>query len=300
MTLLVVGSIGYDSIETPLGSITDTLGGSSIHFSAASSLFTETRIVSVVGDDFNEDELRFLVDRSTDISGVVTESGKTFRWSGRYHENMNDRDTLSTELNVFEHFKPDIPDSFKDSKFIFLANTHPNLQLDVLDQIANPEFVAMDTMNFWIEGNRSELETVLKRVDAVILNDSEALEFSGEMTYPRAARSIAKFGPKFVIIKKGEHGALLYHDGSYFVLPAYILESVADSTGAGDSFAGGFMGYLAQQGSTENSSVRLGMAYGTCTASFCCEDFSTKRLASVTENDIKNRFRLYKQLIKIP
>ena len=215
MTLLVVGSIAYDSIETPTGSVKDALGGSAIHFSAASSLYVQTRIVGVVGEDFNTDDLRFLSARNADTSGIVSENGRTFRWSGRYHENMNNRDSLSTELNVFEHFQPNIPESFKNSEYIFLANIHPKLQLDVLEQVTNPAFVALDTMDFWIEGKRPELEKILSKVDAVILNDSEALQFSGALNYPKAARTISKFGPKIVIIKKGEHGAILYHEGTF-------------------------------------------------------------------------------------
>ncbi len=300
MTLLVVGSIAYDSIETPSGSVQDALGGSAIHFSAASSLYVQTRIVGVVGEDFNMDDLNFLSERNADTSGIVSENGETFRWSGRYHENMNTRDSLSTELNVFEHFQPNIPESFKDSGYIFLANIHPKLQLDVLDQITNPAFVALDTMNFWIEGNRQELEKVLSKVDAVILNDSEALQFSGELNYPKAARTISQFGPKIVIIKKGEHGALLYNEGAFFALPAYILDNVTDPTGAGDSFAGGFMGYLARQNNFKNGAIRSGMVNGTCTASFCCEDFGIKRLSSVRKNDMDIRLREFRELVDIP
>ena len=299
MTLLVVGSIAYDSIETPTGSVKDALGGSAIHFSAASSLYVQTRIVGVVGEDFNTDDLRFLSARNADTSGIVSENGRTFRWSGRYHENMNNRDSLSTELNVFEHFQPNIPESFKNSEYIFLANIHPKLQLDVLEQVTNPAFVALDTMDFWIEGKRPELEKILSKVDAVILNDSEALQFSGALNYPKAARTISKFGPKIVIIKKGEHGAILYHEGTFFALPAYILENVTDPTGAGDSFAGGFMGYLAQQNNLKNSTLRSGMANGTCTASFCCEDFGINRLSSVNKKDIDRRLREFRELVGI-
>ncbi|KPK87449.1 sugar kinase [bacterium SM23_31] len=297
MSLLVVGSIAYDSIQTDSGSVENVLGGSAIHFSAASSFFAPTGIVGVVGEDFRKDELKFLIERNVDVSGIVTESGRTFRWSGRYHADMNERDTLSTELNVFEHFKPRIPESYKDSEYIFLANINPGLQLEVLRQVHNPRFAALDTMNFWIEGSRSELLAVLKKVDAVILNDTEAQQFCGEHNLVKAAKAMALHGPRIVVIKKGEHGSILFHDSSFFVLPAFLLESVIDPTGAGDSFAGGFIGYLAQQKKLDNGTLRQAVAYGTCMASFCCEGFGTDRLAAVDKEDYTGRFIEFQKLV---
>lgn len=297
MSLLVVGSIAYDSIQTDSGSVENALGGSAIHFSAASSFFVPTGIVGVVGEDFQKDELKFLIERNVDISGIVTERGKTFRWSGRYHADMNERDTLNTELNVFEHFRPEIPDSYKDAEYLFLANINPELQLEVFEQVHNPAFAALDTMNFWIEGSRSELLSVLKKVDAVILNDTEAQQFTGEHNLAKAAKAIGLHGPKIVVIKKGENGSILYHNDSFFVLPAFLLESVIDPTGAGDSFAGGFMGYLAQQKKISNGTLRLAMAYGTCIASFCCEGFGTHRLAAMEKEETAERLAAFQKLV---
>ena len=299
MHVLVVGSIAYDTIETPKQKVERILGGSAIHFSAASSLFVPTRIVGVVGEDFRQEDLEFLTARGVDISGIVTEKGKTFHWSGRYHTNMNYRDTNLTELNVFKDFSPRIPKAFQDSQYLFLANINPLLQLDVLNQVNQPIFTALDTMNFWIAGSRSELTAVLKKVNAVILNDSEAIEFTGEENIPSAAKAITRFGPRYVIIKKGEHGCLLYGDNEYCALPAYILETVTDPTGAGDSFAGGFMGFIAQSQCIEMQTLRKASAYGTCAASFNCEDFGTRRLAHCTINQLNDRFEQYKQLIAL-
>jgi sugar/nucleoside kinase (ribokinase family) len=299
MQVLVVGSVAYDTIETPQQKVERILGGSAIHFSAASSLFVPTRIVAVVGEDFRWDDVALLRERGVDTGGISVERGKTFYWSGRYHKNMNVRDTLATELNVFERFSPKIPEGFRDSPYLFLANINPSLQLDVLKQVENPVFTALDTMNFWIEGSRSELVSVLKRVDAVIVNDSEAVEFTGESTIPAAAKAITAYGPRFVIIKKGEHGCLLYGDDGYGALPAYILESVVDPTGAGDSFAGGFIGYIARSERINAQTLRTAAAYGTCAASFCCEDFGTNRLTRCTIQQITERFEAYKQLIAL-
>jgi len=299
MSLLVVGSIAYDSIHTPAGSVENVLGGSATHFASASSFFTPTRIVGVVGEDFDRNELGYLKERDADLRGIYTEKGKTFRWEGKYHLNMNARDTLKTELNVFENFTPRIVDSFRNSRYIFLANIHPGLQLDVLEQINQPQFTALDTMNFWIEGCRPSLEKVLAKVDCVILNDSEAQDFSGEYNLIRAAHYVARTGPKIVIIKKGEHGALMYYDSAFFALPAFLLERVVDPTGAGDSFAGGFMGYLAQQDNLKPETLRLAIAYGTCMASFCCEQFGAGRLKNLRKEEIAVRFSRFRKLISL-
>lgn len=300
MSLLVVGSIAYDTIETDSAKAVDTLGGSAIYFSAASSFFTPTRIVGVVGEDFDMDGLEFLKERNTDLGGIVTEKGKTFRWSGKYRANMNDRDTISTDLNVFEHFRPAIPDTFRDSDYLFLANIHPQLQMEVLNQVNKPAFTALDTMNFWIDGNRDELVEVLKKVDAVVLNDSEARDFTGQQMITRAAVAISEIGPSTVVIKKGEHGVILFHEGDFFALPAFLLRSVHDPTGAGDSFAGGFMGYIAQHDKVDGDSLRQGLAYGTCVASYNCEEFGTKKLAEISKENIEERLNEFRQMVNFP
>ncbi len=300
MSLLVVGSIAYDSVITPFGEVDDALGGSAVHFSAASSMFTETRIVGVVGEDYNLSDLDFLKKRGADLSGIVVEEGKTFRWKGRYHKNMNIRDTLSTELNVFASFKPQIPDTFKDSQYLFLANIHPELQLQVLEQVDKPKLTALDTMNFWIDDFRSSLEKVLAKVDMIILNDSEIMDFTDEQNLVTAAKKITEMGPDIVIIKKGEHGSILFHDNEFFILPAFLLESVVDPTGAGDSFAGGFMGYIAKHDKIDSKTLKRAMAYGTCTAAFLCEDFGMNSLMELSMEKLEERLKSYKQKFLLP
>ncbi|MFC1513585.1 PfkB family carbohydrate kinase [candidate division KSB1 bacterium] len=300
MSLLVVGSIAFDTIETESGRIEKALGGSAVHFSSSSSFFSQTRLVGVVGEDFDLSLLDFLKERGTDLGGIETQPGKTFHWSGKYHTNMNERDTLVTELNVFENFNPNIPETFKESEFIFLANIDPSLQLNVLEQVKNPSFTALDTMNFWIEGSRPVLMEVLKKVDAVILNDTEAQQFSEEYNIAKAAKFIVEHGPRIVVIKKGEHGSMLYYDGEFFVLPAFVLENVFDPTGAGDSFAGGFVGFLAKQQKITRDTLRSAMAYGTCVASFCCEEFGVEKLAKLDKKEISNRFDEFRKIVEFP
>ncbi len=238
MSLLVVGSIAYDTVETPYGKVDDSLGGSALYFSAAASLFCPVNVVGVVGSDFDASKISFLKKRGVNFDGLYMESGHTFRWGGRYYDDMNKRETLFTFLNVFERFQPRIPENYQKAKYVFLANIDPELQLEVLDQIKKPKLVALDTMNFWISGKRSELGKVLKRTDIIVLNDEEAKELTDEFNLIKAARRITELGPKSVIIKKGEHGAMLYHNGHFFFSPAFPLEKVVDPTGAGDSFAG--------------------------------------------------------------
>jgi sugar/nucleoside kinase (ribokinase family) len=300
MSLLVVGSIAYDSVITPFGEVDEALGGSAIHFSAASSLFTETKIVGVVGEDYDLEALDFLKKRGVDLSGIAVEEGKTFRWKGRYHKDLNIRDTLATELNVFASFKPEIPDSFKNSKYLFLANIHPELQLQVLEQVEKPKLTALDTMNFWIDDFRSSLEKVLAKVDIVILNDSEIMDFTDEQNLVKAAKRITEMGPQIVIMKKGEHGSILYHENEFFILPAYLLETVTDPTGAGDSFAGGFMGYIANKDKIDSKTLKRAMAYGTCTAAFLCEDFGMNSLKNLTLDQLEERVKEYKQQFLLP
>ncbi|MCP4724875.1 MAG: sugar kinase, partial [bacterium] len=290
----------YDSVITPFGEVEDALGGSAVHFSAASSLFTETKIVGVVGEDYKMEELDFLKKRGTDLSGISVEKGKTFRWKGRYHKNMNIRDTLSTELNVFASFEPEIPDSLRSSEYLFLANIHPELQLKVLEQVEKPKLTALDTMNFWIDDFRSSLEKVLAKVDIVVMNDSEVMDFTGEQNLVTAAKRITERGPRIVIIKKGEHGSILFHENEFFILPAYLIETVIDPTGAGDSFAGGFMGYIAKKDKIDSKTLKRAMAYGTCTASFLCEAFGMRALKNLSMDDLEERLKSFKQQFLLP
>lgn len=296
MSLLVVGSIAYDTIETPTTKVEDSLGGSALYFSAAASLFSPVNVVGVVGSDFDASKISFLKKRGVNLDGLYMESGKTFRWGGRYFDDMNRRETLFTYLNVFERFQPVIPEHYKKSEFVFLANIDPELQLDVLNQINNPKLIVLDTMNFWISGKRKELEEVLKVVDIIVLNDEEAKELTGEMGLIKATKAIPAMGPKSVIVKKGEHGAMLYHENEFFFVPAFPLDSVVDPTGAGDSFAGGFMGYLAKTGQIDQASLKKAMVYGSTIASFNVEDFSFNRLENLTMKEIKERVKIFKKM----
>ncbi len=296
MSLLVVGSIAYDTVETPTAKVEDSLGGSALYFSAAASLFTSVNVVGVVGSDFDASKISFLKKRGVNLDGLYMESGKTFRWGGRYFDDMNRRETLFTYLNVFERFQPVIPENYKESEFVFLANIDPELQLDVLKQINEPKLIVLDTMNFWISGKRQELEEVLKVVDILVVNDEEAKELTGEKGLIKATKAIPAMGPKSVIVKKGEHGAMLYHENEFFFVPAFPLEKVVDPTGAGDSFAGGFMGYLAKNGMTDLATLKKAMVYGSTIASFNVEDFSFKRLENLSMKDMRQRVRIFKRM----
>ncbi len=296
MSLLVVGSIAYDTVETPFGKVEDSLGGSALYFSAAASLFGPVNVVGVVGSDFDASKISFLKKRGVDLEGLYMESGKTFRWGGRYYEDMNKRETLFTYLNVFERFQPRIPEHYRQSEYVFLANIDPELQLQVLDQIEKPKLVVLDTMNFWISGKRNELEKVLKRCDIIILNDEEAREITSEANLIKATKRILDYGPKSVIVKKGEHGAMLYHNGHFFFAPAFPLEKVIDPTGAGDSFAGGFMGYIAKTDKTDFATLKKAVIYGSTIASFNVEDFSFNRLKTLTMEEIEERVKAFKEL----
>lgn len=291
MDLVVVGSVALDSVQTPAGKVEDALGGSALYFAAAASFLTPVKVVAVVGEDFDQRQIEFLRERRVDFEGLEVRAGKTFRWGGIYHENMNERTTLYTHLNVFEDFTPKIPASYVDSPFVFLANIHPSLQGSVLDQMRNPRFVAMDTMNFWIEGTPKELAETLRRADMLIVNDEEARQLSGEWSLSRAAARIREMGPRDVVIKKGEHGALLFHEDSVFAAPAFPVERVVDPTGAGDTFAGGMMGYLASIGRTDFETLKAAVMVGTALASFCVEDFSLRRMRSLTPDDVRFRLR---------
>ncbi len=296
MSLLVVGSIAYDTIETPTTRVEDSLGGSALYFSAAASLLTEVNVVGVVGSDFDASKISFLKKRGVNLDGLYMESGKTFRWGGRYEEDMNKRETLFTYLNVFERFQPVIPEHYKHSEFIFLANIDPDLQLEVLRQIIDPKLIVLDTMNFWISGKRKELEQVLKYADIIVLNDEEVRELTGENALIKATKAVPQMGPKSVIVKKGEHGAMLYHENEFFFVPAFPLEKVVDPTGAGDSFAGGFMGYLAKTRQTDLATLKKAIVYGSTIASFNVEDFSFNRLKDLTLKEIRQRVKIFKKM----
>ena len=290
MSVLVVGSVAYDSVETPDAKVEDALGGSAMFFSAAASFFSAVRLVAVVGEDFGQ-ELSFLEKRGVDLKGLTIEKGKTFRWGGRYLQNMNDRETLYTHLNVFEKFNPVIPKEYQNSGYVFLANIQPELQFSVVEQVKNPKLVVMDTMNFWISGSLPALKKSLSVVDVLVINDSEVRELAEEPNLFKAAKMIRNLGPKILIIKKGEHGALLIHEDSYFFLPAYPVTTLVDPTGAGDTFAGGFVGYLAMTDDVSNANLRRAVVYGSVMASFLVEDFSVDRLRNLSKQEIADRVK---------
>ena len=290
MSVLVVGSVAYDSVETPDAKVEDALGGSAMFFSAAASFFSAVRLVAVVGEDFGQ-ELSFLEKRGVDLKGLTIEKGKTFRWGGKYLQNMNDRETLYTHLNVFEKFNPVIPKEYQNSGYVFLANIQPELQFSVVEQVKNPKLVVMDTMNFWISGSLPALKKSLSVVDVLVINDSEVRELAEEPNLFKAAKMIRNLGPKILIIKKGEHGALLIHEDSYFFLPAYPVTTLVDPTGAGDTFAGGFVGYLAMTDDVSNANLRRAVVYGSVMASFLVEDFSVDRLRNLSKQEIADRVK---------
>jgi sugar/nucleoside kinase (ribokinase family) len=296
MGVLVVGSVALDSVETPFGEARDALGGSATFFSIAASYFTEVSIVAVVGTDFPPEHVEFLQSKGVDTSGLVVEDGETFRWAGIYGYDLNERETIETRLNVFETFRPEVPERLASSEFLFLANIDPELQLSVLDQVSSPKLVACDTMNFWIAGKRSALEQLVKKVDVMIMNDSECRELAGESNLIKAARKVLDMGPSTVVVKKGEHGALMCGGDSFFSAPAFPCEDVFDPTGAGDSFAGGFMGYLAKLRDVSPSSLRRAVIFGTVMASFSVEEFSVGGMSSLRMADIEERFRMLKEL----
>ncbi len=293
MSILVVGSIALDHVETPFGSVKDALGGSTIYFGAAASYFAPVRVVGVVGDDFPHHQLEFLKKRRVDFQGLETKPGKTFRWGGRYDFDLNSRTTLFTDLNVFENFKPTIPDAYRDSEFVFLGNIAPDLQMDVLKQIHSPKLVALDTMNYWIEGSLSDLRKTLKKIHVLLLNDSEARQLAQEPNLVKASRVIRKMGPEVLVIKKGEHGALMFIGDTVFWAPAFPLETIFDPTGAGDTFAGGFMGYLAKIGDVTGEAYKRALIFGSALASFCVESFSVGRLKNLTPEEIRDRFKAF-------
>jgi len=298
MSLLVVGSVALDDIEAPAGSAKGVLGGAASYFGVAASFFAPVRVVAVVGDDFPEEHLRFLAGKGLDLTGLQRVPGRTFRWGGRYRESLNERDTLFTELGVFEHFDPVIPAAYRDSEWVFLANIQPTLQRRVLEQTRAPRFSAMDTMNFWIAGARAELEKTLAVVKGLVINDEEARQLTGEANLVRAADAIRALGPRVVIVKRGEHGALLFDGDGVFAAPAFPLREVRDPTGAGDAFAGGLMGALASDGRVDTDALRRAMIYGSVLASFCVERFSLDRLRALTRAEIDARFEDFRRLTR--
>lgn len=298
MSVLVVGSVALDSVETPFGSVKDAVGGSATYISAAASYFVSpVRLVGVVGGDFPREGLTFLEERKVDLEGLeVIKDGKTFRWGGRYHYDLNERDTLFTDLNVFEFFDPKIPERHRKIRTVCLGNIDPVLQRRVLEQMEGPRIVVCDTMNYWINGKREELGKTLKLINIVILNDSEARLLSGEPNLIKAAKVIRGMGPSVVIIKKGEHGALLLTESMVFSAPAYPMENIFDPTGAGDSFAGGFIGWLARTEDMSEENLKRAVIYGSTLASFCVEKFGVEGLSDLTWLRIQDRFRAFREL----
>lgn len=297
--LLAVGTVAFDAIETPFGKTDKILGGSGTFVGLAASYFgVETGIVSVVGGDFPISYLEMLNNRGINTDGVeIIPDGKTFFWSGKYHNDINSRDTLITELNVLADFKPVVPDNFKDASIVMLGNLHPNIQMSVLDQLtAKPKLVILDTMNFWMDSALDELFEVLKRVDVITINDEEARQLSGEYSLVNAAKRIHQMGPKYVVIKKGEHGALLFNNGKMFYAPALPLAAVFDPTGAGDTFAGGFSGYLTRTQDISFDNMKNAIIYGSSLASFCVEKFGTRRIEDLSDEEVQRRLAAFKEL----
>ncbi len=296
MSLLVVGSMALDSVRTPFGEANNVLGGSASYFSLAASHFTRVNVISVIGSDFPREHLELLKKRDINVEGVKKEEGYSFRWEGEYGYDLSEAKTLSTHLNVFETFNPVVPEYLQDAKYLFLANIDPEIQLSVLKQVKNPSVVACDTMNFWIENKPDELKRLLGYVDILIINDSETRELAGEPMIVKAARKIIEMGPKVLIIKRGEYGSLMFSSEGIFYAPSYPLEDVFDPTGAGDTFAGGFMGYIACWNMTRIEDYKKAILYGSVLASFTVEDFSVNGLANINKEDIATRYLAFIKL----
>jgi sugar/nucleoside kinase (ribokinase family) len=296
MALLVIGSVAFDSIRTPHGKVENILGGTATYFSVAASRFVPVRVVAVVGDDFGEEHLRLFRDRGVDTAGLERVPGKTFHWSGEYVGDMNEARTLETHLNVFEEFSPTIPASYLDSEFVFLGNIDPVLQLHVRRQLPKARLAALDSMNYWIKGKPEELKKALAEVDVLLLNQTEARMLSGISNLKKAAEVIRKMGPRTLVIKRAEHGVMLFSEGGIFSAPAFPLDEVHDPTGAGDSFAGGFMGHLAKAGDLSHVQLRRAVIYGSVMASYAVEEFGLARLLRLTPQEIEARYREFKNL----
>lgn len=302
MSLLSIGTLAFDDIETPYGRVEKIVGGSCTYITYAAAYFTEeVRLVSVIGEDFPRAELADLESRGADLAGVETKKGeKSFFWAGRYHENMMGRDTLDTQLNVLADFNPQLPKSFRHTDYVMLGNLTPAIQMQVIQQMASkPKLLALDTMNFWMDTAMEELLEVLKHIDILIINDEEARQLSGELSLLKAAAKIVDMGPQSLIIKKGEHGALLFQGDKVFYAPALLLAKVVDPTGAGDTFAGGFMGYIAATGDTSFENMKRGIINGSALASFCVEDFGASRLKTLTSADIQRRVQQFSELVRV-
>ncbi len=299
MSLLTVGTVAFDSIETPFGKADRVIGGACTYISWAASYFTDNiNLVSIVGSDFPQSELDQLIARGVNLDGLkIVENGKTFFWAGKYLENMNQRETLTTDLNVLDDFDPELPDSYKDSKYIMLGNLTPEIQLRVIEQIDNPKLVVMDTMNFWMDIALDSLLKAISKVDVLTINDEEARQLSGEYSLLKAADKIHAMGPEFLVIKKGEHGAMLFHEGKVFYAPALPLLNVEDPTGAGDSFAGGFIGYLAKTDDISFDNMKKAVVHGSVMASYCVEEFSIGRLKCLSDEMIASRVKSFGQLV---
>lgn len=301
MSLLVVGTVAYDTIETPFGKEEMVIGGSGQYIGYAASYFTDNiKLVSIIGDDYADQELADMRSKGMDLDGIkVVEGGKSFFWAGKYHDDLNGRDTLVTDLNVLADFDPVLPDSYKDSEYIMLGNLTPDIQISVLDQLnKKPKLVMLDTMNFWMDVAMDKLKEVLKKIDVLTINDEEARQLSGEYALIKAAEVIQKMGPKYLIIKKGEHGALLFHEDDVFFAPALPLHQVKDPTGAGDCFAGGFIGYMAKTGDLSFENMKRGIVHGSALASFCVEDFSNWNIKKLSESEINARLKRFYNLTK--
>jgi len=296
MSLLAVGSVALDSVETPFGRRDDVLGGSATYFSTCASFFGPVRLVAVVGEDFPQEHLDFLGGRGVDLAGLARAPGRTFRWTGRYEFDLNQAHTLDTQLNVFAGFRPDLPEPFRDSSHVFLGNIDPDLQRRVLDQVRAPRFVAADTMNFWIASKRESLVETLGRVDLLFVNDAEVRQLAGEHNVVRAAQAVLRFGPRAVVVKRGEYGALFFSGEEVFAASAYPLPELFDPTGAGDSFAGGFMGYLARSGADDHATMRRAIVLGGVLASFAVERFSLERLRDLGTDEIRSRYAEFRRL----
>ena len=296
--LLIVGTVAFDAIETPFGKTDKILGGAATYIGLSSAQFEiDNAIVSIVGDDFPEEHLNLLTSKNIDLEGIeIVKGGKTFFWSGKYHNDLNSRDTLETQLNVLADFNPVVPAAYKDAEMVMLGNLHPLVQLSVLDQVKNPKLVVLDTMNFWMDNAWDDLLKVIKKVDVITINDEEARQLTGEHSLVKAARKIEEMGPDYVVIKKGEHGALLFHEDQIFFAPALPLEEVFDPTGAGDTFAGGFIGHLAKTGDVSFENMKNAVIYGSTLASFCVEKFGTERMETLTGEEIQLRLREFESL----
>lgn len=296
--LLVAGTVAYDSIETPFGKVDNVLGGSALHFTNAASFFTDVGMVASVGRDFDLEQIGFLKERNVDMSGIKVDDGKTFRWEGKYGYDLNQAITLKTELNVIETFKPTVPESLRKAEFLFLANIDPTLQLHVIDQVEAPEAIVLDTMNFWIENKFDELMKVIQRVHMLVINEAELREISKEHNLVKGARKIMELGSSCVVVKRGEYGVLMVSKDEIFLCPAFPLEDVFDPTGAGDTFAGGFMGYLANMSDTSLETVKQAIIMGSLMASFNVEDFSINRIKALTYDEIKGRYKSFRRCME--